>query len=753
MKSRTPFTSQAIIEFPRHSFLRRGFLRRGFLRRGFVLRSGAVSLLLILIAAKAGAQDDPYEKYVKTSRDFQPVRQDKAWALRAFPSWTVMPWYYQWNIGFNDNAGRFQLENGMNGSFCDRGGDGRLDWIDKFHLRFYMDHSAGKGDLHEGAGEFFSRYKDRIHGAGVRVRPVNAEMKARLEQILRSDIGEVERSPNRGAYALDDEISWGYFIHPCMWQVTDDRNAYSDWQKEIYGASKPKWTGWIGYNDVLPNLRQWDIAHFDASQLMDQWTFNDSYWLNFVGDLVGYANHLDPATPCGFVGGQAPNAFGGYDYAKLMRKVQYLESYDMADSQSIIRGLNPRNALPSVTTFFYKSAADGIWQTWKYLANGNRGMICWVEHWFDGNSPRPWIADVGAAWKEAERVSRRLSGAEWIDDGVALYYNHASIQLGWILDAEAHGKTWINRNSDERLGSSHLVRHAWINMLRDEGIQFGWLSYVDMIQHGVPAKYRVLILPATLCLSDAETREIKKFCAGGGAVIADYLPGVWDQHGKGRPEGGALDEMFGVRHDPKMKAGDIFGARLWCETDQDANFGYKTYSELLTRGNSSIKDASGFDIAARSMGVVHTNRFGRGTAVLMNLSPQWYNAYRVAGFAAAAKRSVFMKPIHDAGIRRWVEIKNAGENEFGYEIIYWSVAGRTWLFVVAEPEIAVSSEGGGNAVHLKTDRRPITLRLTAAVHDARDERAGKTLGDGSEFSFDWKMNEAVVMSFAGDPVR
>ena len=55
----------------------------------------------------APAQDDPYEKYVKTSQDFKPVKQDKDWALKAFPSWIYMPWYYQWTIGFDDAAGEF----------------------------------------------------------------------------------------------------------------------------------------------------------------------------------------------------------------------------------------------------------------------------------------------------------------------------------------------------------------------------------------------------------------------------------------------------------------------------------------------------------------------------------------------------------------------------------------------------------------------------------------------------------------------
>ena len=141
----------------------------------------------------------------------------------------------------------------------------------------------------------------------------------------------------------------------------------------------------------------------------------------------------------------------------------------------------------------------------------------------------------------------------------------------------------------------------------------------------------MLILPACLCLSDAEARRIKDFCRAGGTVIADYMPGLWDQHGKGRPDGGVLDDLFGVKHDPNMRPADVFGGKLWCEVDQDANFSWKTYEEFLTNGNTCIKDASGFNKAVRKMDDGEVNRFGKGTAVLMNLSPQWYNAYRVAG--------------------------------------------------------------------------------------------------------------------------
>jgi hypothetical protein len=231
-------------------------------------------------------------------------------------------------------------------------------------------------------------------------------------------------------------------------------------------------------------------------------------------------------------------------------------------------------------------------------------------------------------------------------------------------------------------------------------------------------------------------------------VIADYLPGLWDQHGKGRSSGGVLDDMFGVKHNPGLRPTDLFGGRLWVETDQEANYGYEVYEQLLTKNNTCIKDGSGFNKAVRNAGVRTVRRYGKGTAVLMNLSPQWYLAYRVAGAAQASKRAAFMQYVHNAGVKRWVELKGAGEKEFGYEIVYWKLRnGRTVLFVVMNPEVYATSEGGGNSVGLKTDMAPVTLSFPAAVKDARDERTGKALGSGSEFPFNWKMNEALVVSF------
>src|SRR5690242_2552035 len=64
----------------------------------------------------AGAENDHYEHYIKTSKDFRPVKQDKAWLLKAYPSWLYMPWTHQWTIGYTDESGRWCLKHGYNGA-------------------------------------------------------------------------------------------------------------------------------------------------------------------------------------------------------------------------------------------------------------------------------------------------------------------------------------------------------------------------------------------------------------------------------------------------------------------------------------------------------------------------------------------------------------------------------------------------------------------------------------------------------------
>ncbi|NRA36992.1 MAG: hypothetical protein HRU15_02525, partial [Planctomycetes bacterium] len=216
----------------------------------------ALSLLCLSYSSLSAAGTDPYVDYIKTSKDFKAVKQDKEWAYKAWPSWTYMPWYFQWGIGHGDAGGKFSKDMGYNGAFTNGNDNSYLDWINKNKLRFYNDHTAGKGDLlirHKSDAEV-KYIKEKVPGTGMRKSNINDALYKKLTGLMKKNIGAFKSSPYRSAYALDDEISWGSFVKPCMWRVTDD-GPYRTWLKEIYGAGNaPKNPGWISYNNLRKTL-------------------------------------------------------------------------------------------------------------------------------------------------------------------------------------------------------------------------------------------------------------------------------------------------------------------------------------------------------------------------------------------------------------------------------------------------------------------------------------------------------------------
>ena len=702
------------------------------------------------------AVEDPYLAYVKSAPEFKPVRQDPKMLIGRWDTWTYMPWRYQWSIGTDDEGGQFSRDYGFNGGFTDHGNTSVLPWLEKWNLRFYNDHTAGKGYLHLAGANWKAIQTDgralRFGGAGP--RPLDDKMLAMLKDMVTQRVNGLKGSPMRVAYALDDEISWCSFVRPIPWRIHDNDADYEAWLARYYGDPTVK------AQFVTPEFTRAQLGkplrELDFSPFLDRMTYNDSYWAVFLGKLVEAANAADPDTPCGFVGGQSPNLFGGYDYAKLMKRIQFIESYNIGSSTAIIRSFNPQNAMPIVTTHFHndqRGVANDIWQTWYYLAHGNRGMIGWVEKWFDENKkPRPWLEGYKATNKEVGGIQgKKLVGARWLHDGVALYYSHPSIQVSWCLDIEPHGKTWINRNSDNRLGTSHLVRKAWEYLLTDSGIQFNFIPYDEVIVSGVPREYKVVVLPACYALSDIEAARFREFVEAGGTLIADFAPGLFDQRGKGRAKG-ALDDLFGVAHDGSETKANFFGGKLWVETNQDAAFSYKKYRELLATVPCQLADE--FAIAEKKLKTHIIRKVGKGTAVLVNLSPQRYLQHREEGTATDKHRNVFVQYALQGGAKPWVQVAGPdGTRPRNLEVTYWTKGGRTYLFVLQNAEVSGSDVGGGGVEGLTAKKHRITITFPAPVNDLIDERTGKNLGSGATFTLDFNPVEAAFFSFAGEPPR
>jgi len=706
--------------------------------------------------APAAPSDAGYLDYVLNAPEFQPVRSSPALEIGRWNTWLYMPWRYRWTIGTGDEGGQFCQRYGINGGVSDHG-QGPLPWLEKWGLRFYNDHTAGKGALYLLPGGLDAGLRDP---RAVRPRPLGPGLRAELEETLARNIRALRTSPLRVAYALDDEISTGSLARPAVWRLDGDDAAYGRWLRAYYGtgAAPAPVPRWVGPDDIRPELGK-ALGEIDLSPFLDRMTYNDSAWANFIGALVERCNREDPETPCGFVGGQAPGLFGGYDWAKLARKIQFVEAYDLGSASAILRSFAPR--IPRVTTHFHRENGEGrsslsgqdSWLAWHSFAHGDRGMIGWVDGWFEaGNSPRPWLDRFAPTLRElGGTLGRKMVGARWLGDGIAIYYSHPSIQVSWCLDAEPHGASWPRRNDDHRLGTSHLVRKAWEEMLTDAGLRYDFLSYAEVAARGVPAEVRVLILPACYALSAIEARRIADFTTAGGTVIADFACGLFDPHGRGRRRG-ALDDLFGVAHDGTEIRGDFFGGRLWVETDQEKGYAYRRYSELFATTQPRLQN--GFAVAERRLPVGTEHRAGRGRAVYLNLSPQRYLMKRQEGTSTAADARVFLAPVLAAlPGSPWISARPlgrpAGAPPLHLEITAWSQGGRTLVFVLQDASISGTPRGGAAAEDLVEGKTPIEVRLTAPVTGAVDERTGRRLPDGDRFTFDLAMTEAVLFSFSG----
>jgi hypothetical protein len=248
---------------------------------------------------------------------------------------------------------------------------------------------------------------------------------------------------------------------------------------------------------------------------------------------VDAVRSVDPDAYVGIAGGQMPG-WGGYDYARLSDAVTAIEPYDIGNNIEILRSLKPGLAL--VTTAF----ARGPWEQhriWYELLHGARGNIIWDEK----SEIAPTAGGVGDRGREVAPYYSEIRGGIGAlliastrqHDPIAIHYSQASMRVDWMLAQRPKGDAWIDRDSSiERMDSDFLrLRESYTKLVEDLGLQYRFVSY-GQLETGelLRGGYRVLILPRSAALSDAEVREISTFAAAGGLVIADGEPGTFNEH-------------------------------------------------------------------------------------------------------------------------------------------------------------------------------------------------------------------------------
>ena len=723
-----------------------------------LLINALVFCVLLLLSGSAIAQD------TQKPKDVPDMKIPEYW-----DHFIIMVW----QLDHNAKAKKELYEKvNLNAFHIDRSSKELADFSKENKWPFYVDHTADKGYL------YLSGKKGKLDfkSGELQVRPnslvdpvVIAEMKAYIKKNI-----NVVKDAYPLAYALDDEISTGSFctpvevdIHPIALKQYREflKDTYQNDIKKLntqyesvfksFDEINPK-----TFNDYLSQVSPTTFGKMNLSHWADWRSYMDNYFSDCLKDLVHYANSIDQR-PCGFVGGQGPTAFGGYDWRKVSKSAQWVEAYESGGNNEIIRSFWGQKR-PLLKTFFAgkKYSEQRVWSLWYYMCHGNRGVIVWPSEMFnaDKTDVSEGYMKMAPTFKEIQGdVSKLIMDSEFQYDKVAIYYSQPSIQVTWCMDSVSHGSTWPNRKSsiDNNLSTSQLSRMGWSKALEDIGIQSKFI-HLDHLLAGELEKqgFKILILNRALALSDAEVAKITEFVKNGGTVIADHLCGIFDEHGKSRSIG-ALDSLFGVTRD--LSKG-ILNNKSATEVDAEIDYGSLSDANWMGKDAPQYQDVAVFELGLKASSgkavstikdtdVVIKNTVGKGKTVYLNLSTIGF--YKVRGKGLGQNFTAFLKSLlAESEVSPKIELLENGKTPYILESITWKKDKKNVLCVFRNLSQG-SSITGDEVIDGDLGIQPIkvTIKLKEGIKNFKNERTGKIYGDGQQFVVEFLPYEAGIFSF------
>lgn len=415
-------------------------------------------------------------------------------------------------------------------------------------------------------------------------------------------------------YSLGDEgVTRGACIHP------DCLAAFRRYLAKEYGtiaALNQSWgTSYKSFDEVtLDPPEDSEASSAKRNKNYPRWYDRQAYQsANFAGFCKRFVDgfrQLDPKSKVGFEG--AGTFEQGDDYDLIVRTNGFWSPYPGLGDE-IIRSIAPRDFPRSNWMGYTKDADSLLAKYWRMITRGNDSVWWWrwdgvgIFHGFLAPHLGPYDATreiVRDTQVVRNGLGTLLIKSQMQDDGIALLY---SVPSAYACQVE----------QGPRFGNYAKTHETWSRTLRELGLQYRYVTD-RMLRLGEfdAKKFKVLILARTEALGDKEADVIRKFVQGGGTVIADLRPGIYDGHCKPRSNG-ILDDLFGIKRSG-TKLEPAVGAAIFLNE--------KTQFEK-TNCDPSVQLAggqSGGKCVKTPLFIAH--RVGKGQAVLLNLNLCTYPA-------------------------------------------------------------------------------------------------------------------------------
>ncbi len=239
------------------------------------------------------------------------------------------------------------------------------------------------------------------------------------------------------------------------------------------------------------------------------------------------------------------SVYYGYYWPGLFKALDFV----CADYSSLfvekIRSYAVPGSLSGVTLHDVSTLEDGAltaWLPWR-LALNQIGAL-WLDALYGDvhhAEPYAWMLPDGSLTPEFNLLAGTV-GKIRDSVGPLLYASEKPAPNIAVYDSEY--SRYLCDVDDEYADTFSQSQEAVVQLLRLAGyaIQFTDKSGLASLN---PDTFPVLVLPCCRVLDEGERVALRAFVSGGGALIADIVPGVFDSHGRRVVESG-LNDIFGI---------------------------------------------------------------------------------------------------------------------------------------------------------------------------------------------------------------
>lgn len=262
---------------------------------------------------------------------------------------------------------------------------------------------------------------------------------------------------------------------------------------------------------------------------------------------------------------------------------------------------------------------DVEWQRWRVWHGLLRGFTStwWYQLTPPGNesSISPGLLPVPTL----EEYARQLA---IIRNGYYTLYTRAKRDYGPIAIHDSIPSRLVTSLLRDFGNERPFAVHFAMQVLRNvAGRPYTFVAN-EQIKKGGLKGYKVLIMPSSLAIGDAEAKELRRFVQTGGLLIADVRPGIADEAGR-VGDNKLMAELFGLAWKKelgrKMVLGEVSGAYKGIAIRNPAQK-FPADPAVELKGAKALCEVEGIPL-------VTWHDVGAGTAVCLNIPFNYYEGY------------------------------------------------------------------------------------------------------------------------------